>query len=84
MVSLSDNKIKEDIMSHSDKIFEPSVIAAALQYLLEVRRQQLAEELNEPSHRGDKEWTNRLRDEVDQSNRLLQILRDQYEEAHVQ
>ena len=46
----------------------------------DVRQQQLAEALSEISHRGDREWTRRLRAEVDEASRLLQAPRAQREQ----
>ena len=46
-------------------------------YLLEVRLEQLSDALWEPSHRGDPDWTQRLRNEEDQVSLFLQKLRTQ-------
>jgi hypothetical protein len=59
---------------------KPDVLVATAEYLLEVRQQQLANALSEASHRGDHEWIRRLRDEVDEANRLLQMVRAQREQ----
>lgn len=69
-------------MSGQDKTTGQAALLTAVEYLLEVRQQQLAESLSEISHRGDREWTRRLRGEVDEASRLLQMLRTLNEQLH--
>ena len=70
----------EQDLSAKDPAAGPDALSATLEYLLEVRQQQLAEALSEAAHRGDRTWTHHLRDEVDETNRLLQMVRSQREQ----
>jgi hypothetical protein len=67
-------------MSDQESAKEPDVLLTALEYLLDVRQSQLAEALSEVEHRGDSEWTHRLRSEVDETSRFLQALRRRMEQ----
>jgi hypothetical protein len=71
-------------MSDQKSAKEPDVLLTALEYLLDVRQSQLAEALSEVEHRGDSEWTHRLRLEVDETSRLLQDLRGRMEQNNPQ
>jgi len=71
-------------MSDQESAKEPDVLLTALEYLLDVRQSQLAEALSEVEHRGDSEWTHRLRLEVDETSRLLQDLRGRMEQNNPQ
>ena len=71
-------------MSDQESDKEPDVLLTALEYLLDVRQSQLAEALSEVEHRGDSEWTHRLRLEVDETSRLLQDLRGRMEQNNPQ
>jgi hypothetical protein len=68
-------------MSDQESDKEPDVLLTALEYLLDVRQNQLAEALSEVEHRGDSEWTHRLRSEVDETSRFLQALRGRMEQS---
>ena len=68
-------------MSDQESDKEPDVLLTALEYLLDVRQNQLAEALSEVEHRGDSEWTHRLRSEVDETSRFLQALRGRMEQG---
>ena len=68
-------------MSDQESAKEPDVLLTALEYLLDVRQSQLAEALSEVEHRGDSEWTLRLRSEVDETSRFLQALRGRMEQG---
>jgi hypothetical protein len=68
-------------MSDQESDKEPDVLLTALEYLLDVRQNQLAEALSEVEHRGDSEWTHRLRSEVDETSRFLQALRTRMEQS---
>ena len=68
-------------MSDQKSIKQPDVLLTALEYLLDVRQSQLAEALSEVEHRGDSEWTHRLRSEVDETSRFLQALRIRMEQS---
>lgn len=54
---------------------ESGALIEVLEYLLDVRQRQLGEELSDASRRGDREWSGRLRAEIDVVSRLLQTLR---------
>ena len=68
-------------MSDQKSAKEPDVLLTALEYLLDVRQSQLAEALSEAAHRGDNQWTHRLRSEVDETSRFLQALRGRMEQS---
>ena len=68
-------------MSDQESAKEPDVLLTALEYLLDVRQSQLAEALSEAAHRGDNQWTHRLRSEVDETSRFLQALRGRMEQG---
>jgi hypothetical protein len=67
-------------MYNQGQAIKPDIIITALEYLLEVRQNQLAEALSEAAHRGDSKWAYRLRSEVDETSRLLQVLRGRMEQ----
>jgi hypothetical protein len=67
-------------MSGQKSTKEPDVLLAALEYLLDVRQNQLAEALSEAAHRGDSKWAHSLRFEVDETSRFLQALRGKMEQ----
>ena len=66
-------------MSGQDPAVELNTLLTSLEYLLEVRQLQLADDLSTAAQRGDREWTNRLRAEVDKTSRMLQAIRSQSE-----
>lgn len=68
-------------MSDIEPKIMQNILLEAVEYLLDVRQVQLGESLREASHQGDREWTHRLRDEVDRANRLLQLLREYKENS---
>jgi hypothetical protein len=68
-------------MSNRESAIENDVILKALEYLLDVRQNQLAEALSDPVHRGDIQWVHSLRSEVDETSRFLQVLRGRMEQS---
>jgi hypothetical protein len=68
-------------VSDQGSAIKPDVLLTALEYLLDVRQSQLAEALSEAAHRGDSQWTHRLRSEVDETSRFLQALRNRMEQG---
>ena len=56
-------------------------VPVAVEYLLEVRQRQLSEKLSDASRFGDREWSRRLRAEIDLVSRILQALRTERDRA---
>lgn len=64
-------------MTHQKAKNPSKPLTTAVEFLLDTRQRQLAEALDDASRQGDREWIQRLRDEIDETNRLLQALRSQ-------